>query len=245
VIKLKILNWEEYNPKRDQKTYTWLRLQNDVATDKKLFALTAEQKWVWVCLLCEASKANHGELEFDLAWLVEITKVKRSIIEVLLAELEKRGIISLSLPPATADLSQTTPTYERTNVRTNETYERTEDSVAVKITAQPAAIAPQLEGEFTEKASELLKTVPIPAQEAWLAAYGDAAWIRTEINKAAAWIVTNPKKAPRLFPRFMNDWLSRGWEQYRKTLKSNPSQGEEPEWKKRARLDEERKARGA
>lgn len=121
IVKIKILNWEKHNPKRDQKTYTWLRLQNDIATDKDLYGLSPEQKWVWIVILCEASKKNCGEIEFDLDWLAEIARVKKPHIESLLRLIEEKAIITKSLPPAAAECRRTTPTYERTN----DTNERT------------------------------------------------------------------------------------------------------------------------
>ena len=121
IVRINILNWDKFNPKRDQKTYTWLRLQNDIATDNDLYGLSAEQKWVWVVILCEASKQNRGDIEFDVDWLAEIARVKKGQIESLLRFLEEKPIISKSLPRAAAECRHTTPTYERTN----DTYERT------------------------------------------------------------------------------------------------------------------------
>ncbi|WP_413581066.1 hypothetical protein [Bdellovibrio sp. HCB288] len=45
-----------------------------------------------------------------------------------------------------------------------------------------------------------------------------------ELKKARSWILANPQKSPKSgWGRFFNAWFDRGWEQYRKTLKSNPS----------------------
>lgn len=66
-----------------------------------------------------------------------------------------------------------------------------------------------------------LREVSPTAQEAWLAAYFDSQWIQREICKAIAWVEANPRKRPKSFGRFMTNWLSAGWENYRKTLPSN------------------------
>lgn len=56
--------------------------------------------------------------------------------------------------------------------------------------------------------------------DSWLETYQDKTWINLEIKKAQAWIHANPRKAPKTdFARFLNNWLSRGWENYRKTIK--------------------------
>lgn len=44
-----------------------------------------------------------------------------------------------------------------------------------------------------------------------------------EFKKARSWLIANKHKAPKSqYGRFFNNWFSRSWEQYRKTLKSNP-----------------------
>ncbi len=129
-IEITILNWDKHNPKRDQKTYSWLRLSNDITTDRNLFGLDAEQKFVWVALLCEASKDNVGKIEIDIGFLSHITGVKENKITRLLAHLEQKGIISRQNPVAHYPEHQpvTTPTDGRTNDTndTNETDGRTE-----------------------------------------------------------------------------------------------------------------------
>lgn len=130
-MKIEILNWEKHNPKRDQKTYTWFRLQNGIASDKDFYGLTAEQKWVWIVILCEASKKNCGVLEFDIEWLVDIARVKKAVIESLFRLLEEKRIIS----SVSCSLQRATPNCRdhdkllplRTNVRTYETNERTNE----------------------------------------------------------------------------------------------------------------------
>lgn len=67
---------------------------------------------------------------------------------------------------------------------------------------------------------ERLSNVTHRAQKAWLVAYPSPEWICFEVRKAHAWCETNPKKAPKDFGRFMNNWLNRAFEDYRKGLQS-------------------------
>lgn len=115
-IRVEILNWQKYNPKRAQKTYTWLRLENNIALSRGLHGLTGEQKWAWVVLLCEASKDNKGVLEIDTEWLADLARVKKNVVESLLRTLAKNLTITLTLP-------STTPDYTKLPLRTYETYE--------------------------------------------------------------------------------------------------------------------------
>lgn len=86
---------------------------------------------------------------------------------------------------------------------------------------------PELQDDLT---TPFLAKVKPGAQAAWIQTYGDRAWIKTELMKAVAWIHANPKRAPKSdYGRFFNNWLSQGWEKYRKSLAT--AQG--PTWQRR------------
>ncbi len=50
-MEIEIRSWSKYNPKRDQKTYSWLRLNNDIATGPTFFGLSNEEKFITIALL--------------------------------------------------------------------------------------------------------------------------------------------------------------------------------------------------
>lgn len=58
--------------------------------------------------------------------------------------------------------------------------------------------------------------------EKWLDLYQDPEWICQEIKKAEIWMVDNPRAPKSQFGRFFSTWLSRGWDRYRKSLRSEP-----------------------
>lgn len=138
MLTLTILNWAKYNPKRDQKTYTWLRLDNSINTDPDLFGLDAEQKLVWIEILCQASKQAKETISVSIDYLTHITGVKKEKISALLEFLIRKPIISYTTPECRdhdnarphADVT-TTPTYVRTN-ETNETNVRARPPGVVK-----------------------------------------------------------------------------------------------------------------
>lgn len=126
VFTITIKNWDKHNPKRDQKSYTWLRLNNDISTDPELFALDAEQKFVWIEILCQASRKNSGTIKVNLSQISYITKVSLIKINQLIEFLEQKPIIEVHDRALPRDVVTTTPTYEQdvlheTNVRTIET----------------------------------------------------------------------------------------------------------------------------
>lgn len=68
-MKVRILNWEKINEKRkDVKHPTWFRMDNDLPQSQSLFGLSAVERYVFVCLLCLASKQQAAEIEFEIDW---------------------------------------------------------------------------------------------------------------------------------------------------------------------------------
>lgn len=125
-MEIEIRSWDKYNPKRDQKSYTWLRLNNDILTNPDLYALEPLEKHVWVLLLCEASKKNHPRFRLNLAWFSEFSRIEQKEIERIISKIEDEGLISIIKNSdtelrscAVVTKNVTTPTNERTDVRTN------------------------------------------------------------------------------------------------------------------------------
>ncbi len=76
------------------------------------------------------------------------------------------------------------------------------------------------EFESVDQVAALLSGVTHKLQRAWVQAYADTDWIVTEILKADAWMEANPKKRPKKFAPFMNNWLAKGWEFHRRGIPS-------------------------
>lgn len=147
-VTVKIINWDKFNPKRDQSTYTWLRLSNNIATDPDLYGLSAAQKFVWIALLCDASKKNKDEICVSYNYYSHITGVSLSDVVDMFKFLESKQIVRLRDNARPPDVAGTTPTYVRTNVRTNE---RTNEPARATAEQTPVVIAPlrtvpQIEG---------------------------------------------------------------------------------------------------
>lgn len=137
-MEIGIVNWDKYNPKRDQKTYTWLRLDNEVCTGQDMSEYDAHELLVWIALLCEASKKNSGSLSLKLGYIARAARTTTEVVSNALNKLMVDGLIQIHDFVHTAihdrattesdrarpqEIPATTPTYERTNV-TNETNER-------------------------------------------------------------------------------------------------------------------------
>lgn len=122
-MEIKITNWDKFNPKRDQKTYTWLRLDNDFPFSMESFGLTAHQKLIWISVLCLASKKNKSTVFIDLGFLSTSLSVAISEVETAFELFEQNQWIEIpatahdrARPRTTAALHFATPTNVRTNV---------------------------------------------------------------------------------------------------------------------------------
>lgn len=127
-VEIVITGWDKYNPKRNQATYTWLRLENDFYTGEKLFNLTPSERYLWVVILCLASKKNKENVRFSTDHLAYTAKIEENIICSAIAKFAQAQLIEIKgsdishnipLHQTTPAQHCTTPTYERTNERTN------------------------------------------------------------------------------------------------------------------------------
>jgi len=123
MLEIEIINWDKYNPKRAQKTYSWLRLNNDIAFDQQLFGLNAAQKYAWIVILCECSRRNTGQIKISQLFFEQIVGISvgefKQLIEFLINNDSIRVIKSVpcsshytALHPS---LQNTTPTDGRTD----------------------------------------------------------------------------------------------------------------------------------
>lgn len=83
-----------------------------------------------------------------------------------------------------------------------------------------AVVAPKTSINLLSKQVEIPNTLV----QSWADTYPKE-YLELELKKARSWLITNPHKAPKTnFGRFFNSWFDRGWEKYRQTLKTNPTQ---------------------
>jgi hypothetical protein len=103
-VELEIVNWGKYNPKRDQSSYSWLRLNNDFYLSADLFDLNCEQKMVWITLLCLASKANSGKIKVSASYIAHHLRIKINAVNEAIEIFESKTLATAggrARPPTT------------------------------------------------------------------------------------------------------------------------------------------------
>ncbi len=214
-LEITIVNWEKYNPKRDQKTYTWFKIQNNLPFSVSIEGLDFKDRWVFICLLCEASRKNNATFSTSLDILSRVTGVNNNELLVSLEKIAKNSIISSVSLTRQHDVVDTTPRIDKNRIEKSRVCsEQTLDAanLPTEIMHDPVVM------EFLNKAEIKTSSVSL-----WLRTYNhDAAWLKLELLKILGWLDANPQKRPKKnYARFIGSWLSRGWERYRTTLPSN------------------------
>lgn len=181
MISITIPNWAKFNPRADRANYSWLRFENKFFHDQEVFKLTDSERVLYIFLLCEASKANKGELSILPEYIGAILGHSVSQVIANIQKLNERGLVTADCRHydgvMTAESRQSdgvTPRYEtrRDVTERNETNEE---------------IAPKLKRE----SSEAGLTVPTweAYREGYLKRYGVAPIRNTTVNGKLAHFV--------------------------------------------------------
>jgi hypothetical protein len=75
-VVITIRDWDRYNAKRDQKSYTWLKLDNTWSMDFRLVGLEPAGRYFWIHLLCEASRSNSPSITVGIEATQLYTKIE-------------------------------------------------------------------------------------------------------------------------------------------------------------------------
>jgi len=154
MVEVEVINWEKYNPRTDRKTSSWFRLENSIVTEPKFFGLSAAQKFVAVCILAEASKLA-GRAKIHVEWLCDQLKIKKSDVDFTIQTLVKTGVVRL--PEVTKKEVIPEVGALRTDVRTYDTNERTNEYSSDLSGPTPKGSLPQIAKIWNEESKHLPK----------------------------------------------------------------------------------------
>lgn len=219
---LTLLGFAKYNPRNDRRSHTWLRIQQSMPTSPKLFGLTAEEKWAWLCVLCHANSLEdpEAELTLQLPWFCHHTGVAREVVLSMAHKLNgktlelKHGATGChqvvadgrqvvapgnqTVPSGRQVVADGRPTDVRTDVRTGGGNPPPHQQ-------QPTKILPELS---TPTGNKLLAKCSLDLQRSLVEKYG-ADRVRDTAVSAQIWLAANPNRAKKNCGRFFSNWLAR------------------------------------
>lgn len=100
MIDLYIVKWRSYVSRGDLKHVPWLRINEKMVFDHRIYGLSSDQKWAWIFLLTEAARQNdNGSIRIDKTSLSALARVPESCLDSLLQHLEKHELIEIGARP--------------------------------------------------------------------------------------------------------------------------------------------------
>src|SRR5690606_18337193 len=197
---VKVLKWEEYRGRSDIKNHTWFRCANRLLEDEDFFEFTDAEilVWIYILSLCSLKKSDTVFVNFERA--DRFARRKRKDILSAIEKLKGKQLDTLSVQ----DTYGSRTDHVR-NPCTTLQYITVQDSTGQYTANEKESFAPI--AEFKEF-DELLKTVSVACQRKWVEVYKDTEWIRSEFDKAEAWLLAKKEKKKNI-GLFLTNWLAR------------------------------------
>lgn len=209
---IEILNWEKYNPRKDVKEPSWFRMNHGFFDNHEFFEFTAEEKLVWIYLLCQASKKNQATVHLVESHAVHsiwpphhdvdqnvdqnayhVRVIRQKTVVQAVEKLQKFGIVKIRTSRGRyADVTSLPATNERTDVR-----DETSVGGILNFDIPPDDPPPVRPTHIRiNSADELLSSIPIFRREEWNQKFG-ADIVEREVKEAYTYHTADTSKAPR------------------------------------------------
>jgi len=126
---VKIKNWDKFNPRKDVKSASWFRMENDFLTDPDIYGQSMPVKLVWIHILSQASKKNCETVKLNILMAAgevgcDETEVGKAVDYLTsINSLEKVSHDRIRSDPAGSGRKRTATGRNETNV-TNVTNEK-------------------------------------------------------------------------------------------------------------------------
>lgn len=125
-MEIEILDWDQFNFRRDIKAATWFRLHHDLFEDPQTFSMSHKERSFWIYLLCQASKKSGGKLLLSRPHVEKIGGFQWRDVSPMLKGLESRKLIEIKEETRGRNVDVTgayadVPTDRQTDRRTDTT----------------------------------------------------------------------------------------------------------------------------
>jgi len=201
-MRVEIVNWGKYQPRKDYKSTPWLRLDNKIINDFKISQLSPAEKWLWITILALAATENNSSFETSVEHLAKIADIEHNDTNSGLKKLSNFGMITTDERDTNGYVRDTFATNERTN-ETNERTDRSHAPQKLKITpdeiidiwnTELSPPLPKCVGLSATQMKKMLEVFPqLPTKEKWVELFvkiKGSEFLMGQTEKKNAWRVT-------------------------------------------------------
>jgi len=96
MVKIKIINWNKFNPRTDVKRPSWFRLDNRLIEDPKFYDFTGDEFKILIYLFSMASRENSATFATIFGAMSRILNTTEKTIETTLKKLQQRHVVTFS-----------------------------------------------------------------------------------------------------------------------------------------------------
>lgn len=137
-MRLKILNWEKINARKDVSNPSWFKFKHKFFDDPDFYSFTPEERLIWVYLLCETSKKNeNGIITVNSEHCHRSTGVSFTVLNSAIKKLKQLQIVEVrTLRGRYADVSLTGAREDKIRldkIRKENTYAQTVETVRASV----------------------------------------------------------------------------------------------------------------
>lgn len=215
-MKITINNWNKYNPRKDLKHPSWLRLQNNFFESVNFYDFSPHEKLAFIYLLCYASKNidEPGVVDVNFSHALKVGNLKKSDLENAIKKLELLQIVTTPVQDPNRSVRDPNRsvrdlcTTRRDETRRDET-ERDGTQVVMAVSNDAKSKEKGAVEEF-QQFSDILFGVTFKLQKFWLENYEKDS-LASELVKIKNWTIANSTtwKSYTHHDRFFAKWLNK------------------------------------
>lgn len=210
IFVVSIPNWEKHNGSK-KKNHRYILLEVRFFEDGKVTQLKQIEALLYLKCLTIAGDLLSNRFEVHAGMMPKRWRIDDKLLENCLNSLQQIQLVTYE--------KKSSLIIQKKRIQ----KKRREENSAEPSNLVP--LTPSVSKAISIKISENHEVeVPRVLIGSWADTYPKE-FLDLEIKKARSWLLANPHKSPKTnFGRFFNSWFNRAWEDYRKTLKSNPTQ---------------------
>jgi hypothetical protein len=211
-VTVHVPKWREHNPRTDVKKPHWYRVQYSLVDDPEFYGFTHEEfkAWHYIMSMCCRKNTDTVTLNYDHAQAA--SRISRKGLDGAISKLSVLKVVSVL----------DTDTSRERDGDVTDTNATVQDITGQNRTGHDTAAGSNPLGGYLEPAGRVRfegiaksRGITPEIQNAWLATYPDPAWVARETLKAIAYdTALPPAKKKKDYPRFIGNWLSRGWDRH-------------------------------